>query len=60
MQPVLIQLFGCTLHSDIGDNLSSDIGGTGRLSKVNSSKLKKLIQPSLIRLVDCTLRSDNG
>ena len=47
IQPVVIQLVCCTLHSDNSSNLSSgnngtlrsDNGGTGRLSKVTSSKL---------------------
>ena len=40
--------------------LSSDNGGTGHVSKVTSSKLKKLIQLVLIQLVGYTLRSYNG
>ena len=46
IQPVLIQLVGCTLCSDNGGT-----GVTGCLSKVTSSMLKKLIQPVLIQLV---------
>ena len=39
--------------------LSSDNFGSGSLSKVTSSKLKKLIQPTLIQLVGRTLLLDN-
>ena len=51
MQLVLIQLVGYTRHSDNAGKLSSDNCATGCLSKVTSSKLKKLIQPVLIQLV---------
>ena len=65
---MLIQLVGRTLRSyndgnlcsDNCGTLSSDNGGTGHLSKVTSSKLKKLIRPVLIQLVGRTLHSDNG
>ena len=55
IQPVLIQLVGCTLCSDNGGT-----GVTGCLSKVTSSMLKKLIQPVLIQLIRHGLFSDNG
>ena len=57
---MFIQLVGCTLHLDNNGTLSSDNGGTGRLSKVTSSKLNKLIEPALIQLKGYTLSSDNG
>ena len=65
---MLIQLVGRTLHSDNGDilcldkggNLCSDNVGTGHLSIVTSSKLKKLIQLVLTLIVDHTFRSDNS
>ena len=38
----------------------SENGGTGRLTKVTSSKLNKLIQPVLIQFVGHTLHTDNG
>ena len=44
----------------VGRSLRSDKGGTRHLSKVTSSKLKKLIQPVLIQLVGRTLCSDKG
>ena len=44
----------------VGRSLLSDKGGTGPLSEVTSSKLKKLIQPVLIHLVGHSLRSDKG
>ena len=53
---MFIQLVGCTLRSNNfgalisgnGGTLQSDNGGTGRLIKVTSSNLKKLIQAVLI------------
>ena len=67
---MLIWLVCPTLHSDNGCILSSDNGGTGHLSKVTGSKLKKLlqltliqkelIQPVSIQLVCRTLPLDNG
>ena len=56
---MLIQLVGCTRHSDNGGTLSTDIRGAGHLSKVISKKFKKLIQTVLIELVSCNLHSDN-
>ena len=56
---MLIQLGVCTLCSDNGGTLRAGNHGTGHLSKVTNSKLKKLIQLELIQLVGCTLRSDN-
>ena len=44
----------------VGRNVSSDNAGTGHLSKVTSSKLKKIIQPMLVQLVGHTLHTDNG
>ena len=57
---MFIQLVGRTLHSDNGGILSSDNCGTGRLSYVSSSKLKKLIKPVLIEFVGHILHSNNG
>ena len=56
---------GGTLSSDSGGIgvvgiLRSDNGGTGHLSKVTNSKLRKLIQPVLIQLAGCALQSHNG
>ena len=49
---MLIQLLGRTLNSDNG--------GSGHLSTVTSSKLKKVIEPVLIQLVGHTIHSDNS
>ena len=57
---MLIQLVGRTLRSNNCGILSADSRHSGYLSKVTSSKLKKLIQPVLIQLKRHTLHSDNS
>ena len=50
-QALLMQLVDHTLRSDNDGTFSSENGNNGYLSKVATSKLKKLIQHVLIQLV---------
>ena len=57
---MLILIVDRTIRPDNGGCLSSDNCGNGHLSKVTSSKLKKLIHPVHIQIVVCLLHSDSS